>query len=167
MSLLRQLGLGMALLAALWGWHAWTSHQLAEAHADAAFATAKAARLAGELQTARTDQHIVTQYVDRIRVVQERGATITREVPIYVTRQADAQCVVPRGFVRVHDAAAAGTDLPTPAGSADAAPSGLALSTVAGGVVDNYTTCHATAARLTALQAWVRAHVAQATGPPP
>jgi hypothetical protein len=65
---------------------------------------------------------------------------------------------VPLGFARVHDAAAAGTDLPHRSGSTDAAPSGIALSTVAGTVVDNYTTCHATAAQLTSLQEWVRAN---------
>jgi hypothetical protein len=51
---------------------------------------------------------VVTQYVDRVRVVCEKGDTIIKEVPVYVPVQADAACTINRGFVRLHDAAAAG-----------------------------------------------------------
>jgi hypothetical protein len=45
---------------------------------------------------------------------------------------------------------------PEPAGSSDAAPTGIALSAVAGRVADNYERCHENAEQLIALQAWVR-----------
>lgn len=98
---------------------------------------------------------VVTKYVDRIKIVRETGATIIKEVPVYVSAEADTACVLPRGFVRLHDAAAAGrlADLP---GAADATPSGITLSTVAGTVADNYERCHENAEQLTALQAWIR-----------
>ena len=41
-------------------------------------------------------------------------------------------------------------------GNPDAPAPGVALSTVASTVTDNYTTCHTTAAQLSALQDWVR-----------
>jgi len=69
--------------------------------------------------------------------------------------QADAACSINRGFVRLHDAAAAG-ELPEPARDADAPARGLALSAVAGTVATNYQTCFETAEQLRALQAWVR-----------
>jgi hypothetical protein len=69
--------------------------------------------------------------------------------------QADAACTINRGFVRLHDAAAAG-ELPEPARDADAAAAGIALSAVAGTVAANYQTCHENAEQLRALQAWVR-----------
>ena len=97
---------------------------------------------------------VVTQYVDRIRVVREKGDTIIKEVPVYVPVQADAACTINRGFVRLHDAAAAG-ELPEPARDADAAAAGLALSAVAGTVAANYQTCHENAEQLRALQAWI------------
>mgnify|MGYP000164804806 CR=1 FL=1 len=97
---------------------------------------------------------VVTRYVDRVRVVREKGDTIIKEVPVYVPAQADAACTINRGFVRLHDAAAAG-ELPEPATDADAAAAGIALSTVAGTVVANYQTCHETAEQLRALQEWV------------
>lgn len=97
---------------------------------------------------------IVTEYVDRVRVVREKGDTIIKEVPVYVPVQADSACTINRGFVRLHDAAAAG-ELPEPARDADAAAAGIALSAVAGTVAANYQTCHETAEQLRALQAWV------------
>ena len=97
---------------------------------------------------------VVTRYVDRVRVVREKGDTIIKEVPIYVPVQADAACTINRGFVRLHDAAAAG-ELPEPARDTDAAAAGVALSAVAGTVAANYQTCHENAEQLRALQAWV------------
>ena len=97
---------------------------------------------------------VVTEYVDRVRVVREKGDTIIKEVPVYVPVQADAACSINRGFVRLHDAAAAG-ELPEPARDADAAATGIALSAVAGTVAANYQTCHENAEQLRALQTWV------------
>ena len=97
---------------------------------------------------------VVTRYVDRVRVIREKGETIIKEVPVYVPVQADAACTINRGFVRLHDAAAAG-ELPETARDADAAPAGLALSAVAGTVAANYQTCHENAEQLRALQAWI------------
>ena len=97
---------------------------------------------------------VVTEYVDRVRVVREKGDTIFKEVPVYVPAQADAACTINRGFVRLHDAAAAG-ELPEPARDADAAATGIALSAVAGTVAANYQTCHENAEQLRALQTWV------------
>ena len=99
---------------------------------------------------------VVTKYVDRVRLMREKGDTIIKEVPVYVPAQADAACTVNRGFVRLHDAAAAG-ELPTSTGDSDAAASSLALSTVATTVAANYQTCHENAEQLRALQGWVRA----------
>ena len=98
---------------------------------------------------------VVTQYVDRVRVVRQKGNTIIKEVPVYVPVQADAACTINRGFVRLHNAAAAG-ELPEPARDADATAAGIALSTVAGTVATNYQTCHENAEQLRALQVWAR-----------
>ncbi|GLQ93462.1 hypothetical protein [Dyella acidisoli] len=159
MTLVRQVLLGAGLLGALWLYHVVTTQRIALAEARADAATTAQRDLTGQLAAVRASEHIVTRYVDRVRVVQERGATLTKEIPVYVTAQADAACSVPVGFVRVHDAAAA-NELPGPAGTLDAQPSGVALSAVAGTVVDNYATCHAAIEQLKALQAWVRANQA-------
>lgn len=98
---------------------------------------------------------VVTEYVDRERVIYKTGKTITKEVPVYVTPAADAACTLTRGFVRLHDSAAANV-LPGPAEPADADPAGIALSAATEVVADNYTTCHATRNQLVKLQKWLR-----------
>lgn len=158
MSILRQMLLGVGLLAALAGYYLVTEHRITAAEARATTAERTAITLRGELASRKTGERIVTRYVDRVHTIYVRGATLTQKVPLYVPAPADAACPVPVGFVRLHDAAAAGTEVPDRPGAADAVPSGVALSTVAGTVVDNYTTCHATAEQLTALQDWVRAN---------
>ncbi|MFG9976644.1 hypothetical protein ACG3QR_33335, partial [Pseudomonas aeruginosa] len=67
---------------------------------------------------------VVTEYVDRVQVIEKRGQTIIKEVPIYVSETADRACPVPAGFVRLHDAVAAGLPAPGSAGAADEAASG-------------------------------------------
>lgn len=104
---------------------------------------------------------VVTKYVDRVKVVREAGDTIIKEVPVYVPAEADAACVLSRGFVRLHDAAATGR-LPQAAGAADALPAGIALSAVAGTVADNYERCHENTEQLRSLQEWIRTQEAAA-----
>ncbi|AMP13691.1 hypothetical protein [Collimonas pratensis] len=81
-------------------------------------------------QEAVTTQTI-TQYVNRDRVVYVQGATITKQVPIYVTAQNNAQCVINNGFVRLWNAANTGVQLPDAAVPADGEASGVVLSEVA------------------------------------
>jgi hypothetical protein len=78
--------------------------------------------------------------------------TLTQKVPVYVTRQSDARCIVPVGFVRLHDAAAAGQPLPDDSAGADDPAADIALSDVGRTVVDNYGTCNAIRQQLIDLQ---------------
>ena len=94
---------------------------------------------------------------DRIRTVTR---TLIEEVSSHVPPAVDAAYALPRGFVRLHDAAAAGVDLPAAAaspGQPDDAPSGVALSDAAAVIVGNYGACRADQARLATLQQWARA----------
>ncbi len=95
----------------------------------------------------------MTKTVERERIVRETGQTIYVQVPTYVTPAADARCAVPAGFVRVHDAAARNV-LSGAATAADEAPSGIALSAVAGTVTLNYTEFHAMREQCEGLQRW-------------
>lgn len=89
------------------------------------------------VETATAKERVVTQ-------------TLIREVIKYVPASADAQCVVPVGFVRLHDQAAAGL-LPQasgPAGEPADAPSNVALSAVGATVAENYGGCRQDAEKL-------------------
>jgi len=144
-----------ALAAALvgFGWVRGAGHVQAQWDAAAQLQIQQLATV--RERQAQATVKVVTQYVDRVRVIREKGDTIIKEVPVYVPVQADAACTINRGFVRLHDAAAAG-ELPEPARDADAAATGIALSAVAGTVAANYQTCHENAEQLRALQTWVR-----------
>lgn len=92
--------------------------------------------------TTKVVTEVETKYVERIRVVREKGETITREVPVYVTKSDDAACELRAGGVRAHDASATG-NAAGPASDADRAPSGVALSEALSVVASNYATCRA------------------------
>ena len=126
-----------------------------QAQWDAATAAQQQALANAQIRQAEATVQVVTKYVDRIQVVQEKGDTLIQEIPVYVPVQADAACTVHRGFVSLHDAAAGG-ELPTAPGDPDAPAEGLALSAVAATVVSNYQTCHENAEKLKALQDWIR-----------
>ena len=142
---------GIALVG--FGWLKGANH--VQAQWDTATAAQQQAQAQAQISQAETTVQVVTQYVDRIQVVREKGDTLIQEVPVYVPVQADAACTVHRGFVSLHDAAAAG-ELPEPARDADAPAEGLALSAVAATVVTNYQACHENAEQLRALQDWIR-----------
>lgn len=142
---------GIALFG--FGWLKGAGH--VQAQWDAASATQQLAQTQAQTRQAQATVQVVTQYVDRIQIVREKGDTLIQEIPVYVPVQADAACTVRRGFVSLHDAAAAG-ELPTALGDADAPAEGLALSAVAATVVTNYQTCHENAEQLKALQDWIR-----------
>ncbi|WP_164276444.1 hypothetical protein [Stenotrophomonas sp. B1-1] len=118
-------------------------------------ANAEKADLANQLTLAQGTTRVVTEYVDRVQVVREHGDTIVKEVPVYVTQNADAACAVPAGFVQLHDAAATGQPAGV-AGDPDAPAAGVELSTVAQTVASNYALCHATAEQVIGLQGLVR-----------
>ena len=134
------------------GWFEGAAHVQAKWDADVVKQSLTVARV--ETAQAQASVQVVTKYVDRVKIVRQAGETIIKEVPVYVPAQADAACLVNRGFVRLHDAAAHGV-VPESAGDSDAAPAGVALSAVAGAVAENYTACRANAEQLSALQSWI------------
>jgi len=104
----------------------------------------QAAQAIATIKLAEARIKIVTQvqtvYRDRIHEVLVKGDTITKEVPIYVTKADDAGCTIPLGFVRNFNAAWANTPA-GPAAESDRAASGVPLSTVAEVDSSNASSC--------------------------
>ena len=144
-----------ALAAALVGagWFKGAGHVQHQWDAAVAEQARQVARV--EKQQAEATVQVVTRYIDRVKVVREKGDAIIKEVPVYVPSEADTACTIHRGFVRLHDAAAANV-VPRAAEPADASAAGIALSAVATTLADNYQRCHENAEQLIALQDWVR-----------
>jgi hypothetical protein len=143
------------LLVAI-GAASWQHHRAGALVLQLANAQSQAIAAGFEASAAKLNERTVTQFVDRVRVVHDTTQTLLREIPTYVTPTMDHLYPLPVGFVRVHDAAAAGLPgLPAPR-AADASGSPVEASRAIAVIVDNYGTCHETAEQLSALQEWVQ-----------
>lgn len=133
-----QAWLALVLLVAvgLYGRHEYARGFDASSARHRAHEAALIKRVAEErVRSAIATERVVTNVQWRTRVVRERGATIVKEVPVYVPLDS---CALPGGFRVLHDAAAAGV-LPDPAGIATAAPVPAQVAAIT--IADNYTTC--------------------------
>ena len=145
-----------ALVLAVWG-HGWmrgAAHEEAKAEALRAKQEAAALEHAAELAKAAAEVDAITMQITT--TVRERAKVITREVPVYVTREADARCTVPVGLERLWHLNLQAVPDPAPAGSGNDAASRLALSDVARGVVEAKERFALNRATAEACQAWVR-----------
>ena len=91
----------------------------------------------------------VTEYVDRVQIVQGKSRTIIKEIPIYVKDT----CTLSADWRMLHDSAVK-SELPDPTRDSDerTVTAQDALETVAA----NYGICEETKTTLQALQSWVR-----------
>lgn len=122
---------------------------------EAKVADAKLEMAKKDTASAEATTQVVTKYVTKVQVVKEKGDAIIKEVPIYVTKDADSKCVIPNGFVLLHDSASR-NEVPDSTRGVDAGASEVKLSGVATTVTENYTTYHKVAEQLKALQEWVK-----------
>jgi hypothetical protein len=108
-----------------------------------------------ETASAEVTTKVITKYVTKIEVVKEKGNEIIKQVPVYITKDADAKCDVPTGFVVLHDSASR-NEVPDPTRKVDAGTSTVKISGVATTVTENYTTYHQVAEQLKSLQEWIK-----------
>lgn len=94
---------------------------------------------------------IVTEYVDRVRIVREKEYVYVSAAQNDVPSQYDLSS----GWVYLHDASVRGDD-PDPSRVTDASPSGIADNLALAVVTGNYATCREISEQLIALQEWVR-----------
>jgi len=107
-----------------------------------------------QVQQAEVTTKVITQYVDRVQTVKEKGAEIIKEVPVYVTQYDNSRCIINNGFIRLHDAAV-NSLYPGAATDIDETASTITLSRVIEVVTENYGICHETEEQLIGLQTWV------------
>jgi hypothetical protein len=108
-----------------------------------------------ETASAEASTKVVTKYITKIEVVKEKGDAIIKEIPKYISQDADAKCPVPNGFVVLHDSASR-NEVPESTRSVDAGTSEVKLSGVATTVTENYTTYYKVAEQLKSLQEWIK-----------
>lgn len=107
-----------------------------------------------ELETAQAEltTKVVTEYVDRTKIVKQKGDTIIEYVDKYVSK--DNDCRIPNNVISLLDSAMQNR-LPNSTESTDATPSGINLAEVASNTAGNYTTCYQTREQLITLQDWI------------
>ena len=108
-----------------------------------------------ETASAEVTTKVVTKYINKVQIVKEKGNEIIKQVPVYITKDADTKCDVPTGFVMLHDSASR-NEVPDPTRKVDGTTSNVKISGVAETVVDNYTTYHQVAEQLRSLQEWIK-----------
>lgn len=166
LGLLQTTAIGLCLLigtsggAYVWGYERGQSIARIEQAAATLKAVARAAEDARALGIAEgaitftTEQHAAEV---REKIVY-RTITRIKEIQTYVTPKADAACVIPIGFVQLHDDAATnqGATLPDPAGQSPDTASDVKLSEVSAANIQNYGTYYQVREQLIALQNWVK-----------
>ena len=94
---------------------------------------------------------VVTKYIDKIRIIKEKGNEIIK----YITTESDNKCDLPNSFSVLHNAAAK-NELPDPAGATDATTSSIKLSEATTTIIENYGVCALNAQQVIGLQDWIR-----------
>ena len=107
-----------------------------------------------ELQTKVND--IETAYLHVASQLGTNNKETIRYVTKVITKEADAKCSIPSGFVRLHDNSVRG--LVTSPELADGNATEVKLSEVGATVADNYFICNKEIEKLIKLQEVIRAH---------
>jgi hypothetical protein len=122
---------------------------------EAKVADAKIEMAKKDAASADTTTRVVTKYVTKVEVIKENGNAIIKEIPKYIDANADGQCVIPNGFILLHDSASR-NEVPDSTRGIDGGASSVKLSGVAETVSTNYTTYYKVAEQLKSLQEWVK-----------
>jgi hypothetical protein len=122
---------------------------------EAKVAEAKLEMAKKDAASAEASTKVVTKYINKIEIVKEKGDAIVKEIPKFITATADGQCVIPNGFVLLHDSASR-NEIPDSTRGVDAGASEVKLSGVATTVSENYTLYYKVSEQLRSLQEWVK-----------
>ena len=151
-----------------WGWQLTTAAVVASCAIGAASGYKIRDWQAIEAESKRQDE-IKVVYRDRIQTVTKLGErvevqvdkvriqtrTLIKEVPIYVTKEAESRCIVPNGFVSLYNSSARGANPPAPS-EFDEEASRIGLASVLSTSVQNNGTCREWKEQVIGLQEYIR-----------
>ena len=130
-------------------------YMLGSRHAKESYKAEQASALAAQIKEREAFEakasKIETKYVERLKVIYRSAENENVEAVNGLG------CVIPNGFVRLHDNAAIATAVPQAPSLLDGSPSGVKLSDVSRSVAGNYRQCNEQAAQLNALIDFVQA----------
>ena len=154
LSLSTKIAICTTLCAALFSAGLYMGHQIGVSGCYEATIEAQRHTIETGIKQAVVSDKTITQYVDRVQIVQGKSRTIIKEIPIYVQDTVNLS----GGWRLLHDNAIY-NELPDPTRDSDegtvkttAITATDALETVAA----NYGICHENSQTLQSLQSWVR-----------
>ena len=109
-----------------------------------------------ELAAAEVTHEVITQYVDRVKIVEGKTREIIKKVPVYITKESDDKCAINNGFVSLHNSSASQTKISDTTRDVNETASDVKLSTVATTLTENYGTYYQVAEQLKSLQDWIK-----------
>ena len=149
LSLGTKIAICTTLAAALFSAGLYMGHQIGVSSCYEATIEAQRHTIETGVKQAVVSDKTVTEYVDRVQIVQGKSREIIREVKVYV----QDNCTLSADWRMLHDSAVK-SELPDPTRDSDerTVTAQDALETVAA----NYGICEETKTTLQALQSWVR-----------
>ena len=149
LSLGTKIAIATTLCAALFSAGLYVGHKWGVSSCYEATIEAQAHSIETGIKQAVVSDKTVTEYVDRVQIVQGKSREIIREVKVYV----QDNCTLSADWRMLHDSAVK-SELPDPTRDSDerTVTAQDALETVAA----NYGICEETKTTLQALQSWVR-----------
>jgi hypothetical protein len=116
-------------------------------------------KIAAEIKVLKDKADIITtvvetKYVERIKIVKQKGDTIYVKVPEYITQADNDRCVINLGAVRVWNAAIE-NNIPAPANETDRGPANISLAEVVANAATNFTTCNLYIEQNKGLKQWI------------
>ena len=149
LSLSTKVAIATTLAAALFSFGLYVGHKWGVSACYEATIEAQRHTIETGVKQAVVSDKTVTEYVDRVQIVQGKSREIIKEVKVYV----QDTCTLSGGFRLLHDSAIY-NELPDPARIADAETIGV--EAVAQTVLENYQACNTNSETLSSLQGWVR-----------
>jgi hypothetical protein len=149
LSLGTKIAIATTLAAALFSAGLYVGHKWGVSACYEATIEAQRHTIETGIKQAVVSDQTVTQYVDRVQIVQGKSREIIKEVKVYV----QDTCTLSGGFRLLHDSAV-NNELPSPSRIADAET--ISVEAVAQTVIENYQACNVNSETLSSLQSWVK-----------
>ena len=151
LSLSTKIAIATTLCAALFSAGLYVGHKWGVAACYEATIEAQRHTIETGVKQAVVSDKTVTEYVDRVQIVQGKSREIIKEVKVYV--KDDSNTYLSGGFRLLHDSAIY-NELPSPSRIADAET--ISVEAVAQTVIENYQACNINSETLSSLQSWVK-----------
>ena len=149
LSLSTKIAIATTLCAALFSAGLYVGHKWGVAACYEATIEAQRHTIETGVKQAVVSDKTVTEYVDRVQIVQGKSREIIKEVKVYV----QDTCTLSGGFRMLHDSAIY-NELPDSTRIADAET--ISVEAVAQTVLENYQACNINSETLSSLQSWVK-----------